>query len=342
MQAAGMIIAMWPGNVAGVLPPVACFLLHLSPVPPTATTTTARATNFTRYAWGVLAANLLVILWGAYVRASGSGAGCGSHWPLCNGDVVPHSPGIQTMIEFTHRVMSGVALIAVVVLGGWSVLLFPPRHRVRKATIYAMVFFAAEALLGAGLVLLQLVAQDASAGRAFYLAMHLVNTEFLLAALALSVWFSRDDAPAPSRPSTMIASSLALAILVSITGVIAALGDTLFPAGSLAEGMRQDLSSGASFLIRLRSAHPFLAVLAAAYFIAVAVSVMRSKPSPVTTQLALGVLVLSVAQLCAGAINLALLAPITMQIVHLLLADLLWIALVLLTVQVPAQAIRES
>ena len=240
------------------------------------------------------------------------------------------------MIEFTHRVMSGVALIAVVVLGGWSVLLFPPRHRVRKATIYAMVFFAAEALLGAGLVLLQLVAQDASAGRAFYLAMHLVNTEFLLAALALSVWFSRDDSPPPSRPSTMIAASLALAILVSITGVIAALGDTLFPAGSLAEGMRQDLSSSASFLIRLRSAHPFLAVLAAAYFIAAAVSVMRSKLSPVTTQIALGVLVLSVAQLCAGAINLALLAPIAMQIVHLLLADLLWIALVLLTVQVPA------
>jgi heme A synthase len=328
------------GSAACRLSPAAG--VTLSPVPPTAAATPSRTTNFTRYAWGVLAANLLVILWGAFVRASGSGAGCGSHWPLCNGEVVPHSPHIQTVIEFTHRVMSVVALLAVVGLGGWSVLLFPPRHRVRKATIYAMVFFAAEALLGAGLVLLQLVAQNASAGRAFYLAMHLVNTEFLLAALALTAWFSRDSAPPSSRPSAMIAATLPVAILVSITGVIAALGDTLFPATSLAEGMRQDLSSSASFLIQLRSAHPVLAILAAAYFLAVAVSVMRSKPLPITGQISLGVLVLSIAQLCAGAINLALLAPIAMQIVHLLLADLLWIALVLLTAQVPAKAVLKS
>src|SRR5271170_2301888 len=117
---------------------------------------------FRRLAWGALLFNWAVIVWGAFVRASGSGAGCGSHWPLCNGQVIPHSPQIQTVIEFTHRAMSGVALLAVIGLGGWSVLIFPPGHRVRKATIYAMVFFAAEALLGAGLVLLQLVAQDAS------------------------------------------------------------------------------------------------------------------------------------------------------------------------------------
>ena len=310
-------------------------------MPPTVTAAPSRTTNFTRFAWAVLAANLLVILWGAYVRASGSGAGCGSHWPLCNGEVVPHSPRIQTVIEFTHRAMSGVALLAVIALGGWSVLLFPPNHRVRKATIYAMIFFAAEALLGAGLVLLNYVAQNASVGRAFYLSMHLVNTEFLLAALALSAWYSRDSAPSPQRPSPVILTALPIAILVSVTGVIAALGDTLFPATSLAEGLRQDLSPSASFLIQLRSSHPVLAILAAAYFLAVAVSVIRSKPQPVTTQIALGVLVLSVAQLCAGAINLALLAPIGMQIVHLLLADLLWITLVLLTVQVPAKEIRN-
>ena len=273
------------------------------------TTAPSRTTNFTRFAWAVLAANLLVILWGAYVRASGSGAGCGSHWPLCNGEVVPHSPRIQTVIEFTHRAMSGVAMLAVIGLAGWSVALFPPGHRVRKAAIYSVVFFAAEALLGAGLVLLQLVAANASGGRAFYLALHLVNTEFLLAALTLTAWFARDSAQAPSRPSAIVVASLPLAILVSITGVIAALGDTLFPVASLAEGMRQDLASSASFLIRLRTAHPVLAVFAAAYFLAVAVSIIRAKPRPLTHQIAMAVLVLSVAQICAGAVNLALLAP---------------------------------
>lgn len=302
-----------------------------------AAVTPSRTANFTRFAWGVLGWNLLVILWGAYVRASGSGAGCGSHWPLCNGEVLPQNPRIQTVIEFTHRVMSGVALVAVVAMGGWSVLVFPPKHRVRKAAIYSMLFLAAEALLGAGLVVLQLVAQDASGGRAFYLAMHLANTEFLLAALALTAWFSRDMAEPPIRLSAMVVWTLPLAILVSVTGVIAALGDTLFPASSLGEGLRQDLQSNSSFLIHLRTAHPILATLAAAYFLAIAYSVLRSKPNLLTRQIALAVLVLSVTQLLVGAINLAMLAPIPLQIIHLLVADLLWISLVLLTVEVPGK-----
>ena len=293
----------------------------------------SRTQNFTRYAWGVLVLNLSVILWGAYVRASGSGAGCGSHWPLCNGEVVPHSPRIQTVIEFTHRLTSGLALFATVGLAVWSARRFPRDHRVRKAALFSMFFFAIEALLGAGLVLFQLVGENASGVRAFYLALHLVNTQFLLATLALTAWFSRDSASPLARPAAIVVVALPAAILVSITGVIAALGDTLFPAASLAEGMRQDLASSASFLIRLRTAHPVLAILAAAYFAAVAVSVMRSKPASLTSNIALSVLALSFAQLCAGAINLALLAPIGMQIVHLLLADLLWIALVLLTVE---------
>ena len=306
----------------------------MSPVAESAKT--GRAAGFTRYAWGVLAWNLLVILWGVYVRASGSGAGCGSHWPLCNGEVVPHSAPVQTIIEFTHRAMSGIALAAMIGLAWWTLVRFPKEHRVRKAMVYSLVFFAAEALLGAGLVLLELVGNNASAGRAFYLALHLVNTQFLLAALTLTAWFSRDTAPALSRPSAIVAAALPITILVSITGVIAALGDTLFPAGSLAEGLRQDLSSSSSFLIRLRTWHPVMAVIAAGYCATIAVKIIRSKPKPLATNLALAVFTLSFAQLCAGAINLALLAPVAMQIIHLLLADLLWIALVLLTIETPS------
>ncbi|HLK20240.1 MAG TPA: COX15/CtaA family protein [Bryobacteraceae bacterium] len=296
-------------------------------------TSPPRTENFTRFAWGVLGANLLVILWGAFVRASGSGAGCGSHWPLCNGEVVPHSPQVQTIIEFTHRIMSGAAFFALLALAMWGVRLFPSGHRVRKALLFTVVFFVAEAVLGAGLVLLRLVGRDDSGFRAFYLAMHLVNTEFLLAALAITAWWSRDSAPLFSRPNWFVAATLPLAILVSISGVIAALGDTLFPATSLAEGIRQDLASNSNFLLRLRSAHPFLAVFSSAYFIAAAFTVVRGKGEPLTRNIALGVVVVSIAQLCAGAVNIALLAPIPLQILHLLLADLLWIALVLLTMQ---------
>jgi heme A synthase len=160
-----------------------------------------------------------------------------------------------------------------------------------------------------------------------------VNTQFLLAALVLTAWFSRDTAPPSARPQARVGAALLLAILVSVTGVIAALGDTLFPAGSLVEGFRQDLSTGANFLVRLRTAHPVLAILVAGYCAIIAVSVMRRQPRSMASQIALGVFMLSFAQLGAGAINLALLAPIGMQIAHLLLADLLWIALVLLTVE---------
>lgn len=326
----------WRGAITAVL-----HWLQVTPIAQSAKTPPP-SPAFTTYAWAVLAWNLLVILWGAYVRASGSGAGCGSHWPLCNGEVLPTSPRIQTVIEFTHRAMSGVAMVAMIGLAGWSAIRFPKGHRIRKTAAFAIVFLALEALLGAGLVLLNLVGDNASAGRAVYLALHLVNTQFLLAALALTAWFSRDAASTLSRSSVMVLAALPLTILVSITGVIAALGDTLFPAASLAEGLRQDLSSGASFLIRLRSWHPLFAVLAAAYCAAISVKVIRLKPPQLTTNIAIGVLVLSFAQLCAGAINLALLAPIAMQIAHLLLADLLWIALVLLTVEAPAAALRAT
>jgi len=293
----------------------------------------ARTANFTRLAWGVLAWNMLVVLWGAYVRASGSGAGCGSHWPLCNGEVVPVAPRIETVIEFTHRMMSGVALVVVVLLGLWSRARFPRGSRVRTMAAASFVFLMTEALLGAGLVLFNYVDKDASVGRAFYLSLHLANTLLLLGALALTAWFSREDMQAPARRSLLAIAALPVAALVSVTGAIAALGDTLFPATSLAQGFHQDFSGAANFLLRLRVLHPAFAILAGAYFVGVSVVVLRWKQNPVATKLAVGVLILTLAQLSAGAVNVLLLAPVWMQITHLLLADLVWIFLVLLAVE---------
>ena len=298
------------------------------------------AANFTRYAWGVLAWNVLVVLWGAYVRASGSGAGCGSHWPLCNGDVVPRAPQLATIIEFTHRVMSAISLLATGWLAIWSVRRFQRDHRVRRYALLSIVFLFAEALLGAGLVLFEFVASNASVGRAFYLSLHLANTQFLLAALLLTAWYSRYSTSAPMRRSPRVIAALPIALAVSVTGAIAALGDTLFPAASLAEGMRQDISAASSFLLRLRVLHPVLAVLAAGYFAYVAMSVVGLKPRPLVIQIALSVIVLALAQLGAGAINITLLAPVWMQLVHLLLADLLWLSLVLLVAETPAWPAR--
>jgi cytochrome c oxidase assembly protein subunit 15 len=302
-------------------------------IPPLARPPTYR-TNYSRFAFAVLGWNVLVVLWGAYVRASGSGAGCGSHWPLCNGEVVPVAPSIATIIEFTHRMMSGVALAAIVSLWLWTRRRFPRTNPVRTVAAASVVFLITEALLGAGLVLFNYVGQDQSVGRAIYLSLHLVNTLLLLGALTLTAWLSKGGFYFGGRrwPRLVIAA-LPVAALVSVTGAIAALGDTLFPAASLAQGFQQDFSGAANLLVRLRVVHPTLAVLAACYFVAVSVFVLRSRQSRVVRKLAVGVLILVLTQLSAGAINLLLLAPVWMQITHLLLADLVWIWLVLLAVE---------
>ncbi len=291
------------------------------------------ARNFTRYAWGVLGWNIAVVLWGAYVRASGSGAGCGNHWPLCNGEVVPHAPQVQTLIEFTHRAMSGVAFVAVAALLVWSMRAYPRRHRARKMALASFVFLIVEALLGAGLVLFDYVGANSSVGRALYLSLHLANTLLLLGALSLTAWFSREAEPARGRLSRLAVAALPVALLVAISGGIAALGDTLFPAASLAAGIRQDLSASAHFLLRLRVFHPAFAIAGGVFFAWAALWVMRNSQRSQVQRIALAVLILTSVQLAAGAINLVLLAPVGMQIVHLLLADLVWISLVLMAVE---------
>src|SRR6266849_5083339 len=109
--------------------------------------------SFAVFAWSVLAYNILVNLWGALVRATGSGAGCGGHWPLCNGDVLPEAPQVATVIELTHRVMSGIALIAVLALFAWAFQAYPRRHSARRWAGWSLMFIVTEALLGAALVL---------------------------------------------------------------------------------------------------------------------------------------------------------------------------------------------
>jgi heme A synthase len=204
-----------------------------------------KLTRFAVYSWGVLVFNLGVILWGAFVRATGSGAGCGSHWPLCNGEVVPRSPETETLIEFFHRLTSGVAFLLVVGLLIWAFRAYPIRHRVRWAAGFAMLFMVTEALVGAG---------NASMARALSMAVHLLNTFLLLACLTLAAWWSSGGEPVQLKQRAALGSLLGLGLLgmlvLGVSGAVTALGDTLFPAGSVAEGLRQDFSPTAHLLIR--------------------------------------------------------------------------------------------
>jgi heme A synthase len=294
---------------------------------------TASRRKFARFAWIVLAYNLAVILWGAYVRASFSGDGCGARWPTCSGQFLPTEMGTPKLIEFTHRMMTSLDSLATISLVVWAFLAFPKKHAVRRYSVLAMIFLLIEALLGAGLVLFRYVAHDVSAGRAWYLSLHLTNTMLMMGAYTITAWLASHEQNAIKlwNVSAKLRIAVLITFAVSITGAIAALGDTLFPATSLANGMAQDFTSGSSLLLRLRLLHPAVAILSAVYLLWAAFGAMqgRAEESPLR-KAAARVAVIVIVQVLAGFANIYLLAPIWMQLLHLLIGDVVWIALVLL------------
>jgi heme A synthase len=278
-----------------------------------------------RYATITLAFMVITILFGAFVRATGSGAGCGSHWPSCGGVVIPRSPSAETAIEFTHRATSGILLLMVAVLLIWVLRTTQQGSPVRLAAIGAAVFIVFEALVGAALVLFEWVGDDDSPERAAVVAVHLVNTFILLAAVTLTAWFAAGN-PAPRRPSDRATRRWVLwcavgLLVVGSTGAIAALGDTLFPPETLVQGLRDDFAG--VLLQRLRWIHPVVAVLTA-------IAVMRFAARHQGEAVGAGLLIsLVVGQLALGVVNVLLLAPVWMQLVHLFVADLVWIVFVI-------------
>jgi heme A synthase len=292
--------------------------------------TPSSARRFARFAWSVLAFNIAVVLWGAFVRATGAGAGCGKHWPLCNGEVLPRSPSLNTIVEFTHRATSGIDLALVALLVVWAFRAFPRHHAVRLGATLSAVFLMTEALLGAALVLLEHVAGNQSSARAYSLSAHLLNTLTLLACLTLTAWWATRRAPVRvgGRAAWMAAGSLGIVMILGVSGAIAALGDTLFPSRTLAEGLARDFDPAASIFVRLRILHPAIAAIAAVWLVCYAVAAAGRRPS--LRPRAWILLAMLAGQITAGVTNLLLSAPVWMQMVHLLLADGLWISLVLL------------
>lgn len=292
-----------------------------------------------RYAWGVVGYNVLVIVWGAMVRATGSGAGCGNHWPLCNGQVIPVSPTMHTVIEFTHRAMVSGATFAVVGLLIVTFRATSKGYAARVAAVVSGVLLLNEALLGALLVKLGYVTGNQSLGRGVVLSVHLSNTLLLLAALTLTALLLRtghrrgEVLGARWRWASAgvggVGLGLVATLTVGVSGSLAALGDTLFPAASLRAAVAADFAAGSPWLIRLRWVHPASAAVAALCVLWMLRRAWRWQDWPGrAARLVAGLLVL---QFVLGLADVLLLAPVWMQLLHLLGADLYWVALVSLS-----------
>ncbi len=290
-----------------------------------------------RYAWGVVAYTVLVIAWGAMVRATGSGAGCGSHWPLCNGQVIPVSPGVHTVIEFTHRMMTGGSTLLVLGLVVWTFRTTGKGWPARVAAVVSGVLLLNEALLGALLVKLGYVTGNQSVGRMVMLSVHLSNTLLLLAALTVTALLLRTGNKVGtmqgttwrSAPVGIMGVGLLATLLVGVSGSLAALGDTLFPAPSLRAAVAADLSAGSPALIRFRWVHPASAVVAAMFVLWLLRQAWGRQDW--TGRVAKVLAGLLLAQFVLGIADVLLLAPVWLQLLHLLGADVFWVALVSLS-----------
>jgi heme A synthase len=292
--------------------------------------------SFTRYAWALLGYTLLVILFGAVVRITGSGAGCGQHWPSCNGELLQMPQTLKTTIEYTHRATSGLSVLAICGLLGGALRLYPRGHAARRAAYLAFAMIVVEALIGALLVKLHLVENDASLGRVLVLPLHLISTALLTAALSWCAYFSSRDPESVSAITGTARLLLLVAglgiLLVSATGAVTALGDTVYPVRTAGLGARfsEDQGAGASLLQRMRDIHPFLALGVAAFVVYATALLPAYCPGRAVKRASQWLAFAVILQVLAGVTNVFFSAPGALQVVHLLLANLAWISLILL------------
>lgn len=293
---------------------------------------------FKKYSWFLVGYNVLVILWGAVVRATGSGAGCANDWPLCHGEIVPSPRHIEQLIEYSHRISSALDGFLVILLVFFAFRLYQKGSKVRLWAILALVFIIIEGLLGRALVVNDWVAGNVSAARAVAVAVHLANTYILLATLAVTAWLAQVKEKITLRrdklANTLVIIGLVLVITFSAMGAVTALGDTLFPAESLLSDIQKDFDPASNFLIQLRVIHPMLAILSGGYLLYALNHLKNRRLGSRVSRMVTMLFVLMVIQGLAGGITILTLAPIYMQITHLLLADAFWITLVIFALEV--------
>ena len=300
-----------------------------------------------KFAWITLFYNVIVVVWGVFLRASKSGDGCGKYWLTCHGEVIPTAVELKTVIEFSHRVMSGIDFF--VVLGLLiAVLVYQKKYSQQKwFAILSFFFIVTEALIGAGLVLTGNVAEAITETRPYWAVGHLINTFLLLTFLTLLAWSLSTgksiDLSKDSKFRTYGAAIFAGMIFVGITGAIAALSNMLYPSETIAEGVAKDFSAESPWIVRLRVFHPLGSVLVSVGIVFVCGWLKkRYEGNDKINKYASAVGLLTIIQVAFGALTLLSGAPMLTQLGHLLLADAIWILWVLTCAETLSRSAYED
>ena len=295
-----------------------------------------KLSSFAKYAWFTLLCNVIVIVWGVFLRASKSGDGCGQHWLTCNGELIPSAPELKTIIEYSHRIMSGIDFLIVLGLVIWAFVKFQNRDQIRQFALVSFIFIVTEAALGAGLVLTGNTAENLTTARPYWAIGHLINTFILLGALTITAWLASRETSlkTENKQKAFIILSVAVfgILLIGTSGSLAALSGMLFPVDSLVEGFQQDFASDSHGILRLRISHPILSILVGVFLVFIAGWLKNQQENNYALKRFANTLsILILVQLLFGAMTLLTHAPIIMQLGHLLLADAVWIVFILMS-----------
>ncbi|MCB0390860.1 MAG: COX15/CtaA family protein [Bdellovibrionales bacterium] len=288
---------------------------------------------FQKFSAAMVAYSLFVILWGAFVRISNSGDGCGKSWPLCHNSIIPSTKHLPTWIEYGHRLTSGIYGILILFLVITAFASFPKKHFVRKIAVASGVLTITEALLGARLVLAGLVGANASIERAVTMSIHLINSLFLVAVLVLLYDWSKERIYkvkfSEFKAKTISFSAVITFLVIGTSGTIAALSTTLFPAESLLSGVLADFSKSSHFLVRVRITHPLSATFLGVVLITLTyLAYIKSKDECLKfrTTVLMGLIPAGIG---IGYSTLFLLSPLFLKLLHLSWAYFIWTGLIL-------------
>ena len=270
-----------------------------------------------------LVVSVFSIIAGAIVRATGSGDGCGSSWPTCNGEIIPKLNTPSELIEFSHRSISGILLIITLII---FVKSFNDEVPIlQKRIIWFLTFFVVlEALIGAVIVVYEWGGLNSSTPRIVAVPLHLINTFGLLGTYTLLFHLTKN-----SKTSLInffdrgFKIGLFLFLLSGATGSIAALADALFPSESFLSGLAEDFDSKSQILTRLRILHPLSASALSVYLYSEA-NRLQSEYKVITKNIKLLILL----GVLLGVLNVVSNIILPLSILHLLIADLLWIVYV--------------
>ena len=267
-----------------------------------------------------LVVSVFSIIAGAIVRATGSGDGCGASWPTCNGEIIPELDTPSELIEFLHRSVSGVLLIITLIIFVKSFKDEVPT--LQKKIIWSLTFFVLlEALIGAVIVIYEWVGMNSSAPRIIAVPLHLVNTFGLLGAYTLLVHLTRNSKTTLNNFFDRgFKIGLFLFLLSGATGSIAALADVIFPSESFITGLAEDFDTNSEVLTRLRILHPIVASALSLYLYSEA-NRLQNEYQVITKNIKLLILL----GVLLGISNVISNIILPLSILHLLMADLLWI-----------------